>query len=262
MAIRYDKKLNNEINKTIRNFNNKITRLEKQERDLILPDKISKKELMQYTNRQDLQKRLKEIQRFSKRGAETEVEIGAGKISKYELDLLKAESRKIKSRLSKQIKQFEQMEVKVAGAGQGITLAQMNDSTYVNLKRRREALNKDIEKLDKENLKRYKNLIAKTQKSNRYYDDLFKENYIKILFNNAYMYGIDTDRLSHVKDKLMSLSSKDFLKLFNEDKLIQSILNYYPAKKNGIRDFAELYVNVSDIAELYDMLIENIDDMV
>ena len=34
MAIRYDKKLENEINRTIKNFNQKISRLEKQERQL------------------------------------------------------------------------------------------------------------------------------------------------------------------------------------------------------------------------------------
>ena len=44
MAIRYDKKLNQEINRTIKNFNQKIARLEKQEREL-LPSKITKKEL-------------------------------------------------------------------------------------------------------------------------------------------------------------------------------------------------------------------------
>ena len=45
MAIRYDKKINQEINRTIKNFNQKIARLEKQQKDLILPDKITKKAL-------------------------------------------------------------------------------------------------------------------------------------------------------------------------------------------------------------------------
>ena len=67
MAIRYDKKLNQEINRTIKNFNQKIARLEKQEREL-LPSKITKKELKEsvYT-RTELQRKLKELQRFSKR---------------------------------------------------------------------------------------------------------------------------------------------------------------------------------------------------
>ena len=61
MAIRYDKKLNQEINRTIKNFNQKIARLEKQERDL-LPSKITKKSLKSnvYT-RTELQRKLKEL---------------------------------------------------------------------------------------------------------------------------------------------------------------------------------------------------------
>ena len=35
MAIRYDKKLNQEMNRIIRNFNQKISRLEKQNKELL-----------------------------------------------------------------------------------------------------------------------------------------------------------------------------------------------------------------------------------
>ena len=61
MAIRYDKSLNQEINRTIKNFNQKIARLEKQEREL-LPSKITKKDLKDsvYT-RAELRRKLKEI---------------------------------------------------------------------------------------------------------------------------------------------------------------------------------------------------------
>ena len=64
MAIRYDKKLDQEINRTIKNFNQKIARLEKQEKEL-LPSKITKKDLKSgvYT-RTELQRNLKELQRF------------------------------------------------------------------------------------------------------------------------------------------------------------------------------------------------------
>ena len=42
MAIRFDKKLNQEINRTIKNFNQKIARLEKSDRELLLPNKVTK----------------------------------------------------------------------------------------------------------------------------------------------------------------------------------------------------------------------------
>ena len=63
MAIRYDKKLNQEINRTIKNFNQKIARLERQDREL-LPSKITKKDLKNsvYT-RTELRRKLKQLQR-------------------------------------------------------------------------------------------------------------------------------------------------------------------------------------------------------
>ena len=78
MAIRYDKKLNQEINRTIKNFNQKIARLEKQDREL-LPSKITKKELKDnvYT-RTELRRKLKELQRFSNRNAEDVITTSGG----------------------------------------------------------------------------------------------------------------------------------------------------------------------------------------
>ena len=60
--IRYDKKLNNEIAKTIRNFNNKIRRLEKLGRDLDLPEKVTRKDLTSssYT-RKELKRKLERM---------------------------------------------------------------------------------------------------------------------------------------------------------------------------------------------------------
>ena len=45
MAIRYNQELNTSINSIIRNYNAKITRLERAAEEYILPEKISVKEL-------------------------------------------------------------------------------------------------------------------------------------------------------------------------------------------------------------------------
>ena len=114
MAIRYDKKLNQEINRTIKNFNQKIRRLEKQERE-VLPSTISKKELKEsvYT-RSELKRRLQELQRFSKRGAEEVLTTKSGlKITKYELENLKRESKIIKARLTREINKMKKTKPKV-----------------------------------------------------------------------------------------------------------------------------------------------------
>ena len=112
MAIRYHKKLNQEINRTIKNFNQKIARLEKQEREL-LPSKITKQELKNTSfTRAELQRKLKELQRFSKRGAEDIIETkGDVKLTQYrqEVSDKKSFDDKMIEKFEKAMIQFKDM---------------------------------------------------------------------------------------------------------------------------------------------------------
>ena len=67
-----------ELNRTVKNFNAKITRLSKKDPSIAnkLPEKVTTQEIKDLINsRQDLQRELKSLQRFSKRGAETIVDV-------------------------------------------------------------------------------------------------------------------------------------------------------------------------------------------
>lgn len=267
MAIRYDKKLNQEINKTIRNFNQKIARLEKTERDLILPSKITKKELKESVyNRQDLRRKLKELQRYSTRGIEETIETTGGvKISRYELGNIQREARRVKSSLTREINKLKSTSPKVLGKTQARTFAQMGDQYFLNLQARRKALEKgDIKTLTGEQLKQYKTLLAKTSRNKNYYNNIFKENYLQMLTDLGYYY-IGNDKTNELKEKLLKLDSEKFLKLFREDKAIQSILYYYPTVVNKFDDNKGMYINPSDlqddVEDLYNALIENIDEI-
>lgn len=78
-----------ELKRTVKNFNAKVRRLEKQYdgTNVILPEKVSVKELRELigTNR-DLKRELNSLQRFSKRGAET---IETAPISEENLQITK-----------------------------------------------------------------------------------------------------------------------------------------------------------------------------
>lgn len=259
MAIRYDKKLNQEINRTIKNFNQKIRRLEKQERE-VLPSTISKKELKEsvYT-RSELKRRLQELQRFSKRGAEEVLTTKSGlKITKYELENLKRESKIIKARLTREINKMKKTKPKVFGKEQVATFSEMGDTRFLNLLARRKALNKNIEELSQKDYENYLKLVEKTKKKKDYYNIFFKDNYLKALNYLAYFYGYDKSKLQDIEDKLKSLSSSNFLKAFDEDKSIKAILEYYPFVTGKIQ-----FMNPDDIREdveeLYNNLYENID---
>ena len=137
----------------------------------------------------------------------------------------------------------------------------MGDSDYLNLVARRKALEKDINKLSRDELERFRKLIEKTGKSQQYMNSIFKENYFEMLTDLAYYFNYDNDKLNLLKQKLMKLKPNDFLKLFKDDKSIRAILDYYPVVTNSFNA-----INPDDIKEdvvnLYDNLIDNIDDII
>lgn len=262
MAIRYDKKLNQEINRTIKNFNQKIARLEKQEREL-LPSKITKKNLKSnvYT-RTELKRKLKELQRFSTRGAEEVITTRGGvRLTKYELNEIKRENARVKRNITREINRLKTEKPKIFGKKQTSTYSEMGDHDFLNLVARRKALEKDINKLSREEFERFTKLVAKTDKNQQYMNNIFKENYFDMLTKTAYYFDYDKEKLVYLKDKLMKLQPNDFLKLFREDKSIRAILDYYPVVTNSFNA-----INPDDIKEdvvnLYDNLVSNIDEIV
>ena len=259
MAIRYDKKLNQEINRTIKNFNQKIARLEKQDREL-LPSKITKKDLKNsvYT-RTELRRKLKELQRFSTRGAEDIIETSGGaRLTRYDYQNLKRENTRIKQNITREINRLRVEKPKIFGKTQTSTFSEMGDHDYLNLVARRKALEKDINKLSRDELERFTKLIEKTGKNQQYMNSIFKQNYFDMLTDLGYYFDYDNDKLNILKQKLMNLKPNDFLKLFKEDKSIRAILDYYPIVTNSFNA-----INPDDIKEdvinLYDNLINNID---
>ena len=266
MAIRYDKKLNQEINRTIKNFNQKIARLEKEEREL-LPSKITKKDLKDnvYT-RTELYRKLKELQRFSKRGAEDIIATSGGvRLTKYDYQNIKRENARIKRNITREINRLRVSKPKIFGKTQSSTFSEMGDSDYLNLVARRKALEKDINKLSPDELKRFKKLVEATGRNQQYMNTVFKENYFEMLTDLAYYYGYDNKKLNEMKKKIMKLKPNDFLKLFKEDKSIRAILDYYPIVTSNFDFSSGMYVNrmdyQEDVINLYDALYDNLDDI-
>lgn len=262
MAIRYDKKLNQEINRTIKNFNQKIARLEKQEREL-LPLKISKTELKENSfTRIELKRKLKELQRFSSRGAEDIIETKGGvRLTQYELSNLKRETARVKRNITREINRLKVDKPKVFGKTQTSTFSEMGDSDYLNLVARRKVLEKDIKKLDKRDFERFIKLVERTGKNQQYMNNIFKGNYFKMLADLGYYYEYEYNKLEYIREKLMSLKSNQFLKLFKEDKSIRAILDYYPTV-TGKFNFIDPNDIKEDIFNLYDSLFNNIDEII
>ena len=260
--VRYTKKLNQDIYNTLRRYNNKIDRLRRRQSDYILPQKMTKEDLMEssYTTK-ELRRQLTNLSKFNERGAESTYTTSGGySISKYEYNFLRKEQRRVKKKIEKEIERYQRTAPTVFGKSQGFSFAQMGDSGYLNLKAKLVSLDKDINKMNKQELIKYREVLYKLGKNRNYLAEGFRENYMDIIFNLGYLTGYDHDKLKILEEKLMSLEPEKFYELYQNEKGIKAVRDYYPL----FLDFKNLFDKsyIEDITKLYDNLINNIDDII
>ena len=256
--IRYDKKLNKQIDDTLRRYNAKITRLARQRSDYMLPQKVSKEDLMELSyTRSDLQRRLKAISKFTERGAEKTIITPKGyAISRYELNYLKQEKARVKRKLAKEIEYYEKTKPKLWGKETARTFAQMGDSSYLNLLARYEKVNQSFENLPIDELFKYRELLQKVGMDKNYLAENFKLNYLEMMTDVGYHVGYDNAKLDEIKLKLMEIDPEKFYDLYINEKSIKDVANYYYVTVDGKRDPKNFK---DDVSSLYDNLLENMD---
>lgn len=258
MAIRYDKALQGELQRTVRNFNSKINRLKKIDSNLNLPEKVSIRELKnKYTNRRDLKREIENLKLFQTRNIEESVTTKGGvKTSKYELEVMKRESRRIKGQITRELKRRETTKIKTFGREEDVTYAEIGDRSYLNLKARRTALDKDFTRLTKEAFESYRKLLQRAVNKRHYdFNDLQYNWANEMLMPIAYMSGYDMSKLESVSSKISSLSERNFLDLFNDEEIMKAITEDYASLRDGTIDEREIKL----IHERLDKLVSDID---
>lgn len=241
--IRYDRAYNQKITSVVSNFNRKVRRLEKEEAEL-LPSRVSVREIKNmFMNRRDLNTYLRELQRFSKRGAEDIVTVNGKQYTKYQLDVFRARLRRERYNLRKDIAEFESMKPKYP---------MQHSINLKNMRNRLGALSQKWTDVLDSSMSQY---IGNYQRKIETYD-----NYLEVLFQDAYTIDYDETKLQYIRQKLMELSPRDFIKALEDRAEIQEIFNNYHSltRQAGILDenearrkFDELYRNIDDIVEKY-----------
>lgn len=265
--IRYNKELTDKINKTVRNYNAKITRLQKLNPSLALPEKTSAKKIrLMSDSRKELNRNLASLKRFSKRGAEDTIVLPSGDlISYYELKELRRESARLQRNLTRRINELAGTTPKVAGVKQDYTYAEMGDMRLNNMIAKRDTLRRMSKNIGRGgDLKNFIKLLETTKNKQNYQISIFKNNYIdRMLTNQAYSIGYDKEKINTIKGKLNKLSDKDFLRFFDEEKIVQMVRDKYidASKLHGdtyfsyeeeMRDiFNELYDNIDEYLKDY-----------
>lgn len=256
MAIRYNKNLNTKINSIVRNFNAKIKRLERVSEELYLPNTTSVRELKETARtRTQLNRMLKDLQRFSEKGMEKTVTFSSGiEMSKYQAYNLKRNLRIAKAKATRELNTFKSTPIKVFGIPQNTPIEY--DESYINLKAQREKLDKDITRLNKRELERLESNIDDVLFS---YDmELqYKENWLDMIEKLGYYGEIDKEKLKEIKSRIENLSPTNFTKLYRNEKSIKALQELY---RDVIRNKASVDDELaSDIEDVMSNFYSNLD---
>lgn len=235
---------NQNITRVVTNFNRKVARLQKAGYDL-LPSKVSAREIKKrFDNKTELNTYLRDLQRFSRRGAEEVITIGGKDYTKYEVDVFKRKLRRERYKLNKEIVQAKSVTPKYP---------MQHDIFLANLQAKRNTLSND-----------WQDLIGQKVGINLFkQDSSYLEtynNYFSILFQDAYQLGFEDEKIEHIKSQLLKLKPRQFIRALEDDPNIQYIFEYYHAltrtsysggDNTAYDAFQELYENIGAIIDKY-----------
>ena len=210
------------LGKTVKNFNAKITRLEKKHPELkeFLPKKVSVKDLKNnIETRQDFNRELRSLQRFSKKGAEKPV------ISKTGITTTVWEKKEVGYKVAllnrKRKAERERAEVSTEKGTMGtIENASLQPKKY------------DINTIEPSSWERFKKNVEKQIKSS-YFDEkkeLYKQNYIKgfiNVFGGGFIIGFDS-----VLQKLKDIPADELVDLYYNNPVMELDFIYDPLEYN------------------------------
>lgn len=260
MAVRWDNNFANYTKKVIRNYNAKVRRLNKKGIYISVANLENFKNIKEgYTTRKEVKRRIKEMEDFTKRGSEQIIELSDNiPITKYEKELLTSRKRRLKYNLTRQIKYMEGTKTRIKGEENFESLSSQNRNDYILAKKRREILNRNIDKMTSEQLEMHLKFVnAELYRQSALHRKTFRKNYYDMLFQLGNSINYDRNKLNKIKRSLDRLSDENFVKFFNEESYVNSILYYYPDISMGVVQY-----NTGTISNLYDTLYTDIDELI
>ena len=182
--IRWRKSDLAELQRVIKNFNAKLTRLDKKGADMsIMPERLSKKEAMgKIETRADFNRFVKSAQRFTTRGAETAVKSKRGFVdTKWAVDEALRLNRRKEARKKRELAKLSEQEVLSRGKGTGVKRAEMGTVRENELKPSK----KNIDNMSQREWELFKKGLE-SEMYDKYSEakkQRMKENYIKAMIN-------------------------------------------------------------------------------
>lgn len=217
--IRWKPDDNQELRKAVKNFNAKISRLEKKDpqNKEALPEKITVKQIKELiSTRQDLKRELNALQRFSKRGAEKIIEIPDTdynlKTTKWQKEEMTRRTAIINRKRKRRLNEVADTEIKSRGEKLGYRRGDigMGKASEIEL----QPLRPFTPKMNNRDLKKKFNLIMKESQQGYWSkrDILMKKNYISSLEQN-----FNANDIKDVIEHIDEMDFNDFRKIFEAE---------------------------------------------
>ena len=207
-----------ELRKAVKNFNAKITRLEKKGVDeSLLPERASVATIRDLVaTRQDLKRELNSLKRFSKRGAEeittipnTQYNIQTTKWQKEDMEI---RSRAITNRRRNRLKEIENFEMESGGKKLGYTRGQfgMGQAEKISLK----PIKPFYRTMSQGDIKKRHKHFQRESQSNYFNkkDEELRSNFIRGLEQT---YG--KDKVADIVDSVSDMDFKEFYQKFQSE---------------------------------------------
>lgn len=254
--IKYDSQLDDEIRKTVRNFNAKVRYNKTKTRGRgMLPQRLSIRALKdKYSDksRKELLKQLKLYQSFGNRAA-LEKAGDNSRLSKWELDYFKANLQKTKDFYDNEIEDLKQ----IIGDKPEYFLKQ--HQRLLTLQGQRKELDKDINLLTEDQIKGMRHYFNYAERS-----DIIKEKAFRLYLNqleramdNLGYSKLDKERLFN---KFNQLSENEFTEMMRREDIIDRVFELIDSPKT--RGEYELMADEQDARNTIDAIINDSDDLI
>lgn len=266
MAIRYDKKLNQEIVRTVRNFNAKVTKLERQGAELNF-GKVSIRELKQdFKKRNELISYLKELRKFSQRDVEriAYVDRWGKKYTAYEFKVGYTRQRRAIHEAERLLDEAQKAHRTEGGTPGPQTL--MGTDYAENLKANLEKLKTQRYHQRRMSAAKKAQMLRASTKvlGSKKYQFAIKDNFFQHLRILGEAAGLPSSYIAEIEHILKNVPPQDFEKMRSAEELINAIEEYYPQWKDAktptekmaigqaVRPLiVALHDNVAKIVEVY-----------
>lgn len=261
--LRKNRKLELELNRVVKNYNAKINRLSRSGKSgVYIPEKITrigKQELKRsvYTAK-DLRKRLRDLEYYTKKGGEEYIIRDGTKVPQSIFKSVTNYKRSLTHKLKAEYDSVFYKQATVMGKKENVTHAQALDENYLKYMSKVKLKEKTFRGLSvKEQEKFLSHLKSATKTLNK---ANFKESFIEMLLDSAYVHGISHERIHNLIEKIRSVSDEEFYEMFKKERSLQQIIYYY--QTTNLLGVDESYANLNPLAtDTINNLIDTIEDI-